>query len=86
MMLHSDDFQSQVLRDLDRELQDGGVHCFGGVYCHHSQPYKMGGIGHQERSWVQHCTVQGRVVYNTVLYSSPTTNKKEVNCHPFIII
>ena len=25
MMLHSDDFQSQVLRDLDRELQDGGV-------------------------------------------------------------
>jgi len=47
MMLHSDDFQSQVLRDLDRELQDGGVHCFGGVYCHHSQPYKMGGIGHK---------------------------------------
>jgi hypothetical protein len=58
MMLHSDDFQSQVLRDLDRELQDGGVHCFGGVYCHHSQPYKMRGIGHQ----------QGGVGYNTVLY------------------
>ena len=58
MMLHSDDFQSQVLRDLDRELQDGGVHYFGGVYCHNSQSYKMRGMGHQ----------QGGVGYNTVLY------------------